>query len=149
MHDIDDAPIHEDAVARRVARESYYVVFHAICALLSSQLVGKEPRELAPDGLWVRAYRTLDHLALRRACARLSGAADQPANIRSLCTAIVELQSNRILADYDPCRTFQASDAGQAVEAACLCLTLIEDDITPDQRRAFVAELLVRSKDRP
>jgi uncharacterized protein (UPF0332 family) len=117
----------KQADLRRAVSAAYYAVFHCTLTITADELVGVTKRNTASYAL---VYRSVDHGTLKRLCQRLAQS-NVPAellkhfpklelgrHIQRIASAIVELQEQRHLADYDPTQRYKISDARRAIEMA-------------------------------
>ena len=94
--------IESATVERRAVSTAYYAVFHAVTSLCAAELLGASAA-LKKTPEFERVYRALDHKSLKAAfnAAPLN---NSPA-LKAIGERIVDLQSERIRADYLPSRT--------------------------------------------
>jgi hypothetical protein len=135
---------------RRAISSSYYALFHSVLIEAADEFIGRTKRDTSRYAL---VYRSVTHRSLRALCEDVAkskmpnkydiyvprGGFD--ADLRSLATAVVDLQEKRHLADYDPMYRVRTSDAVLAVATGRAALSRFRR-ATRAQRRAFVSLLL-------
>ena len=137
---------------RRAISASYYGVFHCIAAAVADELVGKIKRK---DPRYAMVYRSVDHDKIKNVCnaiqvpkadiaSLLPGGAFGHA-LRQFCAAVVDLQSQRHTADYDPGPLLRTSHAKLAVLRARQALALFSQ-VGGDERQAFVTLLAFKHR---
>lgn len=112
---------------RRAVSSAYYSVFHLILIAASDEMVGTTLRN---ERRYTLVYRSIDHGAIRRVCEEaarqkptpkyqkyLPGSGFEPA-IRKFASTVLDLQSRRHDADYDPSHQLTSIDALFAVYLA-------------------------------
>jgi hypothetical protein len=135
---------------RRSISTAYYALFNFILRAVADEFVGAGRRSSARYAL---LYRSIDHRALREVCVESArqrasnryapyvpeGGFDP--NILTVAAAVVELQSRRHAADYNPLTGFSAKDAELAVEAARRAVRRF-GEADGEHRRMFLTLLL-------
>lgn len=94
---------------------------------------------------WSTTYRALDHGTLKRACSNHKIVGRLPKPLRDFAELLLEMQSRRHQADYDPLAKFALTEVDESIDA---CETAIAAFAAADaaDRRAFVAFALFRSR---
>lgn len=128
------------AALRRGVSASYYAVFHALCFVCASELVGwSRGEELEP------IYRSVEHGGARK---RLSGkdAARVGADVLAIGANFATLQDRRHLADYaPPALPVSRNWASESLTLATRAITAIEQ-LEPAQRRRLAILLIARPR---
>lgn len=140
---------------RRAISAAYYAAFHFILAAAADEMVGITKRS---STRYTLVYRSINHSALKKLCEKLSRGILQPdilkhfhptkghgANLQFLASALIELQENRHLADYDPSQKLKLSDARRAIDTAKLVMGKF-DKLSLRRRQSFIALLCFSSR---
>jgi hypothetical protein len=134
---------------RRAVSDTYYALFHAVCAAAANQFVGSSRQT---DPLYGLVYRSVEHRSLRQLCEDIGKpvlpARYQPylsnrslgLGIEFFALVVVDLQAKRHAADYDPMSRLSISDARTAIRMARRALLVFE--IPRRGRRLFLMLLL-------
>ena len=133
------------ASLKRAVSSAYYGLFHALAHECVSQTVGWRFR--SPD-FWSAVtpiYRALDHGTARTIFKRLASDARTSSDLRSMAQAFVDLQAERIRADYDPKPAFNRADAIQSVDRAKRAVALLRA-LSDDARRLLVVQLISKQR---
>jgi hypothetical protein len=135
---------------RRAISASYYAAFHATLAAAADLFIGANKRI---TGQYILVYRSVDHKELRELCSKLPNmprnlaqyapAGGFDADIKAFARALLELQTKRHDADYNPSIRVSRSDARLAVSTARDALQRLST-ANPQSREAFLALLLFR-----
>ena len=136
---------------RRAISSAIYAVFHFCLTAAADMVIGSSAPSTAR---YSHVYRSIDHKVLRGLCGQLGQT--QPQNVaitpsssfghlQDFARLTASLYEQRILADYDPSRTYSEtevrvviSDARQAIAWFTSC-----DD---EQQKAFLTMLLFRQR---
>ena len=139
---------------RRAVSTAYYALFHMVLRGAADRFVGSEYRTSAA---YTVIYRSFDHAHMRDACIRLSppvlrdkykelfGKSVLSLETRSFCSAFVQLQRARILADYDPGLSLTSSRALGTIEAAEEAMSNFAQ-IAPGERTDLLALLMAPAR---
>ena len=112
---------------RRAVSAAYYGLFHFCMSAVADAFVGATRH--ATDR-YALVYRGVDHRTLKDVCAEARKQTPSAryalyappsgfgADIQAFATAAIELQEQRIAADYDPQRRLRASDAKLLIATA-------------------------------
>ncbi len=132
---------------RRAISSAYYGVFHAILTEAADSFVGKTNRHTPRYEL---VYRSINHRSLRSICgevvkdtisAKFSKYEPRGGfgpDLKSLATAVIDLQEKRHAADYDPLFRARMSDAVLAVATGRTALDRLWSSGST-RRKAFVS----------
>ncbi len=135
---------------RRAVSAVYYGIFHATITAAADHFVGAIHRS---SGRYTLVYRSIDHGSLRRLCEDITKsnlpakyAPFMPqggigANISAFAAAMLDLQEQRHLADYDPSIRLRTSNAKTAVQIARAALQRFRN-AQPAEREAFLSLLV-------
>lgn len=135
---------------RRAVSSAYYAVFHQVLIAAGDEFVGKSLRN---ERRYALVYRSIDHGTVRRVCEEAarpqptpkylkylpSSGFEQP--IRKFANIVLNLQSKRHDADYDPSHQLTSVDALFAVHLASTAFEELSS-ATPDGRKDFLSLLL-------
>ena len=134
---------------RRAISNAYYALFHEVCTAGADQVIGRRRRS---EALYALVYRSIDHRGLRQLCEDLVKPTlpakynrHVPGGFSHLGVgffsfAVVDLQTKRHSADYDPMIRLNVSDARMAIRTARRALTLFR--MVARERRVFLILLL-------
>jgi hypothetical protein len=136
--------VRSSALRRRAVSTAYYAVFHALAKSCAGILLPSVDRN-SDD--YRRVYRALDHGPLRIAFTTARGPLKDRERLQKIGELVVQLQSERHLADYTPplkdlfSRTKVETLVGQARQA------VIEiEDLGNEDRIALATWLLFKSR---
>ena len=131
---------------RKAVSAAYYGLFHHICAQFSGIVLHPVDQDYARASL--QAYRYLDHGSARQRCVDTRDVRRKfPQGIIAFASAFIELQQQRILADYDPVDFVSETFALELIELAEAAMTAF--DAEPEEaRRAFVIFVALKPKNR-
>ena len=134
------------ASLKRAVSSAYYALFHALaheCCV--SQTVGWRFR--SPDywSVVTPMYRALDHGTARTVFKRLANDARGASDLRTMAQAFVDLQVERIRADYDPKPAFNRPDAVQSIDRANRAVATLRA-LPDDARRLLVVQLISKPR---
>lgn len=133
---------------RRAISTAYYAVFHTVLRSVADHYIGRGSPERLEYKL---AYRHIDHSTLSQVCTefkkRLVPDDLLHQDLRAFASAVVELQSRRHRADYDPDLDLRASDTRAAVRSARDAIDRFRR-LQQDQRLKFLFHLMVKVKER-
>jgi hypothetical protein len=135
---------------RRAISAAYYGIFHATITAAADHFVGAIHRATSRYGL---VYRSVDHSALRKLCEDVAKATLPTkytpyvpqngfgANMSAFASAILDLQEQRLQADYDPSVRVKTSNAKAAVSIARAALQRFQN-ADSSEREAFLSLLV-------
>jgi uncharacterized protein (UPF0332 family) len=135
---------------RRAISAAYYAIFHFSLTAAADMVWGAASRSTPGYTL---VYRSVDHKALRSLCEKLSGTNPQDVaiipssgfgRVADFARVTANMQRQRHLADYDPSKTFTASEAKVAISDARQAILWFKscDD---EQQKSFLTMLLLPS----
>jgi hypothetical protein len=138
---------------RRAASAAYYALFHYLLTAASDLTIGNANRNTPRYNL---AYRSIDHARLKTVCSQLKASrlSDeiQPYEpmggfgpITDCAKLTLNLQEERIWADYDPIKHFDAARAQQAISDARAAITAFEA-ASVTQREVLLTLLLFKPR---
>lgn len=134
----------KQAYLRRAVSSTYYAVFHCLARCCADSLIGGKRAERNQDA-WLHVYRALDHGFPARQF-RTSRFRTFPAPVQQFGRLFVELQVKRTGADYDPMKTFEASQVRMDIDFTKKTLAAFRK-VDPRERRAFAAFVLLKLRD--
>lgn len=128
------------AAMRRAISNAYYAVFHSLCFVCASVIVGwGRTEDIEP------VYRLLDHAHARRRLA--SGDAAHVAPVfASIGAAFAVLQEQRHLADYCPPNLAVNRDKTLALLARARETVEIIESLTDNERRKLAVLLITKAR---
>ena len=128
------------AMLKRAVSTAYYGMFHALCESNADAFVGASPtgHDL---GLWVQAYRALDHRPAKDRLVSYRQHSPMP-EIRDFANVFGSLQANRLDADYNPRSVFTRFHVLRLIDGA-EAVTSAFASIPARQRRLLATHLLV------
>lgn len=135
----------KQASLKRAVSTAYYAVFHALAHECIVQTIGWR---FSSDRYWetiTPLYRALDHGAAKALCNRLLGDRDRPADLKEFARTFVELQAERIRADYDPKPSFTRTNANVSLANAETAISLFRA-FSPEIRREISVQLITRQR---
>ncbi|MCJ2111358.1 hypothetical protein MKK64_09155 [Methylobacterium sp. E-025] len=122
------------AAHRRAVSSAYYAVFHALCFVCASELLGWTQ----PNTLVEPVYRLLDHGAAKQRLKGRGALAIGP-QIVDIGNNFIDLQEARNLADYSPPGLLVRHDETlRLIALAAQTVTLIEQLPTTDRKQLAV-----------
>ena len=132
------------AMLRRAVSTAYYAMFHALCESNADTLVGQSPPGPHTD-LWVETYRALQH---RSAKNRLASYIQliQESSVRNFGQVFVNMQQQRISADYDPRARFVRSEVVTSIARTESAIRAFCDAPAPTRRRLAIYLLVPRGR---
>jgi hypothetical protein len=139
---------------RRAISSAYYAVFHAVLKAAADLYVGAANQT---SHRYALVYRSVDHRDLRDLCAKIKesnfpgklaqhlppGGFD--AETRTFSKLLLELQGNRLDADYNPAIRLRTSDAQLAITIARDAIRRLRN-ADPSSREAFLTLLLFKAR---
>ena len=137
---------------RRAISDAYYAVFHAFATAAADMVCGGSAGRSSQG--YSLVYRSIDHKTLRSLCAQLSQTNPQNVavvpsvglgNISNLAGLVVNLQGQRLLADYEPSETYTDVRAKAAISDATQILAWFNACVD-EQQKAFLTMLLFRQR---
>ena len=129
------------AAMRRAVSSAYYAVFHALCFICASELIGwAQPAELLEP-----IYRLLDHgTAKQRLRGRGAAIANTP--LGDIGNNVVDLQEARNAADYSPpALPVRHDETLRIIALAERTVTLIEE-LSAAERKTLAVLLVAKSR---
>lgn len=141
---------------RRAISNAYYAVFHFALTTLADVFHGGPANRSTASSTssYSLIYRSVDHSTLAKLCRQLSqtnpqGLAIVPSAglgpIADFARVTGNLQAQRLLADYDPTRTFTDVEAKIAVSDAYQAMTWFNSS-SIEQKRAFHLMLMFKQR---
>jgi hypothetical protein len=136
---------------RRAISSAYYAVFHFCLTAVANTICGYASS--GSDG-YSLVYRSVDHKTLANLCRQLrqtnpQGVAIMPSGgfglMADFARVTGNLQVQRLLADYDPSRSFTATAASLLVADARQAITWF-NSCTEEQQKAFLMMLLFKQR---
>ena len=129
------------AAMRRAISGAYYAVFHALCFVCSSELIGwNQDNDLVEP-----IYRLLDHGAVKKRLTGRDAHLIGP-SILDIGNNVLSLQEARNAADYaPPALQVRHDETLRLIELARQTVTLIESLPTQDRRKLAVL-LIARTR---
>ena len=132
------------AMLRRAASTAYYAMFHALCQSNADTLVGQSPPGPHTDP-WVEAYRALQHGTAKTRLASYIQLMQDPA-VRNFGQAFVNMQQQRISADYDPRARFVRSEVVASIDRSEAAINAFYNAPTQTRRRLAIYLLVRRGR---
>lgn len=133
-----------EASLRRAVSTAYYAVFHAICRLCATELVGGD--SLRDE--WSAIYRSVDHGAFRAtrdADGRERRLGDR---VRRLLELTIDLQRDRHVADYNPGPfDYGETDVRALLNSAAAAVDALET-LSASERKILAVALIARPRRR-
>lgn len=130
-------------VERRAVSTAYYAVFHAITSLCAAELLGAGAA-LKKTPEFERVYRALDHKSLKAAFN--AAPLNNSIALKALGERIVDLQSERIRADYLPSgRLYKKSECDGLVQSARIIMQSLKD-LSAQDRRMLAVFLIFKNR---
>ena len=107
---------------RRAISTAYYAMFHALCDVCATALIGTSSPDRA-ERAWRQTYRALEHRRVRSACAYAKDPFYSfPLGIQEFSRTFATLQNLRHDADYDPFTRFQRPEVISEISKAELAI---------------------------
>ncbi len=131
------------AMLKRSVSTAYYAMFHALCESNADTLVGQSPPCPHTD-LWVETYRALQHRTAKNRLASYIQLTQDPA-VRNFGQVFVNMQQQRISADYDPRARFARSEVVTSIGRSEAAIHAFYNAPAPTRRRLAIY-LLVRGR---
>lgn len=132
------------AMLRRAVSTAYYAMFHALCQSNADTLVGQSPPGPHAD-LWVETYRALQHRTAKNRLASYIQLAQDPV-LRDFGQVFVNVQQQRISADYDPRARFVRSEVITVIGRSEAAIHAFYNTPTPTRRRLAIYLLVPRGR---
>lgn len=132
------------AMLRRSVSTAYYAMFHALCESNADALVGQSPPGPHTD-LWVETYRALQHRTAKNRLASYIQQTQDPA-LRNFGQVFVNMQQQRISADYDPRAIFVRSEVIASIDRTEAAIHAFYNTPTPTRRRLAIYLLVPRGR---
>ena len=129
---------------KRAVSTAYYAMFHAVCANAAA-LLPDEIDEPAAPAAWLQAYRGPEHTHVRNQCRNAGLMAPFPPDIRNFAHSIVQIQSHRNQADYNPRSDFSRFDVLEIIDDAERAINQLSS-ASAAIRRAFAITILLRNR---
>ena len=129
---------------KRAVSTAYYAMFHAVCANAAALLPGADS-EPATAAAWLQAYRGPEHTHVRNQCRSAGLMGPFPPEIRNFAQNIVQIQSHRNQADYNPLSDFSLSDVSEVIDDAERAISQLSS-APLDIRQAFTIAILLRNR---
>jgi hypothetical protein len=127
---------------RRAVSAAYYALFHCAIRAVCDLVLGKTAPK---DSFYDRAYRALDHRDLKERSEEARSKGIISANVKPFADAVIALQGDRHMADYNPLFRISKSDALVKVAMAKLAIQSFEK-APPDERKAYLVTLLFKRR---
>ena len=145
-----DRPGSRETDLRRAISAAYYGLFHFVSTAAANMVVGATKQSTDRYAL---VYRSVDHSRLRALCLQLRATNPQvpfvPVGgfgpIADFARNAFNLHELRNLADYDPSRKFQPSEARLAISDARQAIKWFQQG-TQEQQETFLTLLLFKSR---
>ena len=136
----------KQAMLKRSVSTAYHAIFHALAYNNVDALVGWGMRSSQYWETVSPVYRLIEHGPARNALARIPKTHVQAVAFLRIASAFIELQKQRMLADYDPKPAFTMPEVREliAVEREAI----IELRALPRDDRRFLASQII-AKTRP
>ena len=130
-------------MGRRAVSTAYYAVFHSLARLCAEELLGTAEPSDSPQ--YVRVYRALDHGSLKAAFK--ASPLSEITTIKAIGSRAVELQSERIRADYMP-RTPKMYSLQQCLDIVQSAHTTVNaiNKLAQSERRILAVHLLFKNR---
>lgn len=132
------------ASLKRAVSTAYYGLFHALAHECVAQTVGWRFRSGDYWETVTPIYRAIDHASARTLFNKLRGSADND-SLRKIARAFLDLQEERIRADYIPTPGFNRRDALQSIEQAEQAIALLRG-LPDDTKRRLAVQLVTRQR---
>ena len=130
-------------MGRRAISTAYYAVFHTLTQMCTEELLGDEADTNSPE--YARVYRALDHGSMKAAfrAVPLKGLPQ----IQTIGNRAVELQSERIRADYLPHKSkmYTRRQCSDLLQSARLTIEAVEK-LAPAERRVLAVHLIFKNR---
>ena len=136
----DDGGDH--AALGRAVSATYYAAFHHLAHSAADLLIGARGPD-ASDPAWRQVYRALEHGAVWNACRHREVVGRFPRAIQDYAQLFVEMQDDRVSADYDPDARFDSSQVRADIDAVTRAIQGFDSESERD-RRAFCAYILLK-----
>jgi hypothetical protein len=133
------------AALDRAVSTAYYALFHALCHLCVDRLVGWRNRSSKYWESVTPVYRLIDHGAAKRVLLQYAGSKATPPELRRLAAVFIELQADRLLADYDPQPRFDVGDARHRIDLAAHAIADLRS-LSADDRRLLAIQLITKPR---
>lgn len=135
--------IESATVERRAVSTAYYAVFHAVTSLCAAELLGASAA-LKKTPEFERVYRALDHKSLKAAFN--AAPLNNSRALKAIGERIVDLQSERIRADYLPSgRLYKRSECDGLVQSARIIMQALRD-LSAQDRRTLAVYLIFKNR---
>ncbi len=133
------------ASLKRAVSTAYYALFHALASECVSQTIGWHFRSADYWEIVTPIYRALDHGQARILCKRLANDVRIAPGLRTIAQAFVDLQAERIRADYDPRPTLDRGSSAQLIDLATRAIALLRA-LPDDQKRHLAVQLIAKNR---
>lgn len=129
---------------KRAVSAAYYAMFHAVCAS-AAELLPDASADPATTDAWLQAYRGPEHTHVRNQCRNAGLMVRFPPEIRNFAQNIVQIQSHRNQADYNPRFDFSLTDVSEIIDDAERVINQLSS-ASAAIRRAFAITVLLRNR---
>lgn len=133
------------AMLKRSVSTAYYALFHALAYNNVDALLGWG---LQSPQYWETVspiYRLIDHGSAKNALARIPRAHPQADAFIRIASAFIELQKQRMLADYDPKPTFTLPDVRELIAVAREAIADVRA-LPRDDRRFLASQVIAKTR---
>ena len=134
----DDDP--DDVRLRCAISRAYYAAFHCLSQNCAETLAGDYPRD-CDQTAWNRAYRSLGHSVIRGKTRRTDLMNPFSQDIKRFALTLVDLQSKREDADYNPAATFSKAGVITDIRRAESSISAF-NNLPANERRNFILYLV-------
>ena len=132
------------AARRRAVSTAYYAVFHALSKLCADQVLPDTPRS---GSSYARVYRSLDHKPIKEAFSVQGSALRTNPALRRIGESFVNLQKERLLADYmPPVRDLFSLTRGSELVAEARATCAFIEALEAADRRIVAVHLLFKHR---
>ena len=135
----------KQALLKRSVSTAYYALFHALAYNNVDALVGWGMRSPQYWETVSPVYRLIEHGPARNALARIPKTHVQAATFLRIASAFIELQKQRMLADYDPKPVFTMPEARELIAVAREAIAELRA-LPRDDRRFLASQIIAKSR---
>ena len=145
-HETIPAPVGRprQSMLRRAVSTAYYAMFHALCESNADTLVGQSPPG-PHTNLWVETYRALQHRTAKNRLASYIQLTQEP-SVHNFGQVFVNMQQQRISADYDPRARFVRSEVVASIDRSEAAINAFYNTPAPTRRRLAIYLLVTRGR---
>lgn len=140
LEESPDRPVSQ-ANLRRSVSTVYYALFHTVAEDAAELIAGPK----ANKRIQAHTYRAVDHGTIKRGCLNHTLLSSMPKAVRAFADLLIQMQTQRHIADYDSEAWFFPETVGRDIEAAAEIIKAYSA-LSDEDRRTFLALMMLRTK---